>query len=70
MHISDFKSRFAQQRNYIDKVYWVLFGILIIVAILALFSASSTLAFEKNSSTLGPIMEQMLFIAAGVAIAF
>ena len=70
MHISDFKSRFAQQRNYIDKVYWVLFGILIIVAILALFSASSTLAFEKNSSTLGPIMEQMLFIAAGVALAF
>ena len=70
MHISDLKSRFAQQRNYIDKVYWVLFGILIIVAILALFSASSTLAFEKNSSTLGPIMEQMLFIAAGVALAF
>ena len=51
-------------------MYWVLFGILIIVAILALFSASSTLAFEKNSSTLGPIMEQMLFIAAGVVLAF
>ncbi|MBQ9144213.1 MAG: FtsW/RodA/SpoVE family cell cycle protein, partial [Paludibacteraceae bacterium] len=70
MHISDLKSRLLQQRNYIDKVYWVLFGILIIVAILALFSASSTLAFEKNSSTLGPIMEQMLFIAAGVVLAF
>ena len=70
MNITDLKSNFAQQRNYIDKVYWVLFGILIIVAILALFSASSTLAFEKNSSTLGPIMEQMLFIAAGVALAF
>lgn len=70
MNISDYKSRFAQQRTYIDKVYWVLFGILIIIAILALFSASSTLAFEKNSSTLGPIMEQMLFIAAGVGMAF
>ena len=70
MNLSDYKSRLLQQRNYIDKVYWVLFGILIIVAILALFSASSTLAFEKNSSTLGPIMEQMLFIAAGVVLAF
>ena len=70
MNISTLQTRLLQQRNYIDKVYWVLFGILIIVAILALFSASSTLAFEKNSSTLGPIMEQMLFIAAGVALAF
>lgn len=70
MNISGYKNRFAEQRNYIDKVYWVLFGILIIVAILALFSASSTLAFEQNSSTLGPIMEQMLFIAAGVVLAF
>ena len=56
MNISTLQTRLLQQRNYIDKVYWVLFGILIIVAILALFSASSTLAFEKNSSTLGPIM--------------
>ena len=70
MNLSDYKARFAQQRTYIDKVYWLLFGILIIVAILALFSASSTLAFEKNSSILGPIMEQMLFITAGVGLAF
>ena len=70
MTLSDYKARFAQQRTYIDKVYWLLFGILIIVAILALFSASSTLAFEKNSSILGPIMEQMLFITAGVGLAF
>ena len=70
MNFQDYKSRFAQQRTYIDKAYWVLFGMLIIIAILALFSASSTLAFETNSSTLGPIMEQMLFIAAGVGLAF
>lgn len=70
MNLNGYKSRFAQQRTHIDKVYWVLFGILIVVAILALFSASSTLAFEKNSSTLGPIMEQMLFIAAGVGLAY
>ena len=70
MNLSDYKTLFAKQRSYIDKVYWLLFGILIIVAILALFSASSTLAFEKNSSILGPIMEQMLFITAGVGLAF
>jgi cell division protein FtsW len=70
MRIDELKERLLQQRNYIDKIYWVLFGILIVVAILALFSASSTLAFEENSSPLGPIMEQMLFIAAGVGLAF
>ena len=70
MNLNDYKTHFAQQRTYIDKVYWVLFGTLIIIAILALFSASSTLAFEKNSSTLGPILEQMLFIAVGVGLAF
>jgi cell division protein FtsW len=70
MRIDELKNKILQQRGYIDKVYWVLFGILIVVAILALFSASSTLAFEENSSPLGPIMEQMLFIAAGVGLAF
>lgn len=70
MRIDELKNKLLQQRGYIDKVYWVLFGILIVVAILALFSASSTLAFEENSSPLGPIMEQMLFIAAGVGLAF
>ena len=70
MRIDELKERLLQQRNYIDKIYWVLFGILIVVAILALFSASSTLAFEENRSPLGPIMEQMLFIAAGVGLAF
>lgn len=70
MNIDDYKNRLLQQKTYIDKVYWILFGLLIVVAILALFSASSTLAFEKNSSTLGPIMEQMLFIIVGVILAF
>lgn len=70
MNLNDYKQRILQQINYIDKVYWVLFGILIIIAILALFSASSTLAFESDSSTLGPILEQTLFIAAGVLLAF
>ena len=70
MTINDYKNKIRQQLSYVDKVYWVLFAVLIIVAILALFSASSTLAFEKDSSPLGPIMEQMLFIVAGVGLAF
>ena len=70
MTINDYKNKLRQQLSYVDKVYWVLFAVLIIVAILALFSASSTLAFEKDSSTLGPIMEQILFIVMGVGLAF
>lgn len=70
MTINDYKNKLRQQLSYVDKVYWVLFAVLIIVAILALFSASSTLAFEKDSSTLGPIMEQILFIIMGVGLAF
>jgi cell division protein FtsW len=70
MTINDYKNKFRQQLAYVDKVYWVLFAILIIVAILALFSASSTLAFKHSASTLGPITEQMLFIVVGVCLAF
>ena len=69
MELSGYKNVFARKRSYIDKVYWILFGVLIIVAILALFSASSTLAL-KNNSALGPIMDHMMFIALGVVLAF
>lgn len=69
MELSDYKNIFARKRSYIDKVYWILFGVLIIVAILALFSASSTLAL-KNNSALGPIMDHVMFIALGVVLAF
>ena len=69
MELSGYKNVFARKRSYIDKVYWILLGVLIIVAILALFSASSTLAL-KNNSALGPIMDHMMFIALGVALAF
>ena len=70
MNLSDYKSYFSQQRKYIDKVYWLLYGILIIVSILALFSASSTLAFGADGSTLNPVLNHMIFIALGVAVAF
>lgn len=61
--------KIRQQCQYVDRVYWLLFGLLIIVAILALFSASSTLAFA-HGNTLSPILNQMLFICAGVLVAF
>lgn len=70
MTINDYKKNFYQQLTYVDRVYWVLFGMLIIVAILALFSASSKLTYENGGSTLGPVFEQMLFIIVGVVLAF
>ena len=53
----------------IDRSFWVLFGLLIIVAIIALFSASSTLIY-KDDSLLGPVGQQIVFILLGVAAAF
>jgi cell division protein FtsW len=50
-------------------VYWLIFGVLIIVAILALFSASSTLAFA-HGNTLSPIINQVVFIAVGVVLTY
>ncbi|MBQ3998016.1 MAG: FtsW/RodA/SpoVE family cell cycle protein [Paludibacteraceae bacterium] len=52
----------------IDRSYWVLFIFLISTAIIALFSASSTLVYS-NHSALGPIGQQMLFIVMGVIAA-
>lgn len=71
MIINRIKEYIRQQLQYIDRTYWVLFFALIIVAIIALFSASSTLAFQSDGgSVLGPIMSQIVFIIAGVALAF
>lgn len=53
----------------IDRTFWVLFALLIIVAVIALFSASSSLVYHSNS-ILGPVGNQMLFIILGVVIAF
>ncbi len=55
--------------NNIDKSFWVLFLILIAVAIIALFSASSTLVYSRGS-VLGPIGSQMFFIVLGIAAAY
>ena len=56
-------------RQYNDRPLWVLFAILIGVAVIALFSAGSTLAY-KGDSLLGPVMQQTLFILMGVLSAY
>lgn len=53
----------------IDKTFWGLFGALIVVAIIALFSASSTLVYQRGS-VLGPIGSQIFFIVLGVVAAY
>lgn len=53
----------------IDRTFWGLFITLIVVAIIALFSASSTLVYMHHSA-LGPIGQQMFFIVLGIAAAF
>lgn len=55
--------------RYADKTYWLLFGALIIVSIIALFSASSSLAFKQDNA-LEPVMQHILFLVVGAALAF
>ena len=55
--------------RYIDKTYWVLYIILAIVAVIALFSAGSTLVYERHS-ILGPGASQMIVLCAGIVVAF
>ena len=54
---------------HIDRTFWVLYLVLVALAVITLFSASSTLVYAKGS-VLGPIGGQMLFIALGIAVAF
>ena len=49
----------------IDRTFWGLFITLIVVAIIALFSASSTLVYMHHSA-LGPIGQQMFFICRSI----
>jgi cell division protein FtsW len=55
--------------EHIDRTFWGLFAALIVVAIIALFSASSTLVYQ-NQSVMGPIGQQIFYILLGVAAAF
>lgn len=53
----------------IDATFWVIFLFLIVAAVIALFSASSTLVYSNNS-VLGPIGQQMVYIFLGIAAAY
>ena len=53
----------------IDRTFWVIFLALIVVAVIALFSASSTLVYS-NHSALGPIGQQIFYIVLGIAAAY
>lgn len=52
-----------------DKTLWAIYISMIVVAIIALFSASSMLVYQHHS-VLGPVGQQILFIVAGVVLAF
>lgn len=70
MTITDIKKYIREQMQYIDRTYWVMFVGLILMASIALFSASSFFVFQEGNSTLGPILSQMVFIATGVILVF
>jgi cell division protein FtsW len=55
--------------QYVDKTYWTVFILLVVIAVIELFSASSTLAF-KTGSLLGPVWHQVKFILIGAMIGF
>lgn len=55
--------------KYIDKTYWTVFILLVVFAVIELFSASSTLTF-KTGSLLGPVWHQVKFILIGATIGF
>ena len=55
--------------QHIDRTFWVIYLFLIGAAIIALFSASSTLVYMHHSA-LGPIGQQMFFIVLGIIAAF
>ena len=70
--LTDPQGRFRQlfSFRYIDRPFWILFFILIIVAVIALFSAGSTLAYNAGTSAVSPILNQMIFILIGATLAF
>lgn len=58
-----------ERNSDIDRTFWGLFLILIVVAIVALFSASSTLVY-KSTSVFSTVGQQVVFLAFGVLMAY
>lgn len=58
-----------EHKSGIDRTFWGLFIILIVVAVIALFSASSTLVY-KSTSVFSTVGQQIVFLAFGVLVAY
>ena len=69
MENSRFMDIIKRKLQYVDKTYWTVFILLVVIAVIELFSASSTLAF-KSGSLLGPVWHQVKFILIGAVIGF
>ena len=69
MDNSRFRDIVKRKLQYVDKTYWTVFILLVVIAVIELFSASSTLAF-KTGSLLGPVWHQVKFILIGAVIGF
>ena len=69
MENSRFMDIIKRKLQYVDKTYWTVFILLVVIAVIELFSASSTLAF-KTGSLLGPVWHQVKFILIGAVIGF
>ncbi len=57
-----------QRFQHVDKVFWVMFFILIGLSIVVLFSASSTLSYHSANS-LAPITSHVAFLFFGIIVA-
>ena len=66
-----FDFKLFKKRPYIDRTFWVLYIMLIGVAAVALFSATSDLVFdEESTSIIGPVGRQICFLLAGCVLAY
>lgn len=66
-----FDFKLLKKRPYIDRTFWVLYIMLIGVAAVALFSATSDLVFdEESTSIIGPVGRQICFLLAGCVLAY
>ena len=57
------------KKQHLDRVYWWVYIFLVVIAVLSIFSASSTLVYKRHS-ILGPVSKQMLFLMVGFVVAF
>ncbi len=75
MQITDFEKtsslieRLKLKSQYIDKTFWIILGILVVVSIISLFSASTILTKQEGSIYL-PILSHIGGLAFGVILAF